>query len=62
MKETKRIEIGRITVTREGVEIDSSVVLCLTESEEELVGKSLEELGFRKLNKEQFIKVLAEDT
>jgi hypothetical protein len=46
-------------VTPDGVEIDSSTVLCLTRMEEELIGSSLEALGYQKLNREQLIKELA---
>lgn len=56
----KQIEVGRITVSREGVEIDSTTVLCLTEQEEALIGSSLEVLGFQKLDREALVKELKE--
>jgi hypothetical protein len=59
VSETKRIVVGRIKVTENGVEIDSSTVLCLTRTEEELIGDSLEALGYQKLDRKQLIKELA---
>lgn len=54
--------VGRITLTQDGVEIEEETVLCLTRTEEALIGHELKALGFQKLNREQLIKELAKSS
>jgi len=62
VNETKQVIIGRVTLTREGVKIEESTVLCLTPEEEALVGSELDALGFQRLNRDALVKELAKHT
>jgi hypothetical protein len=55
----KRIIIAEITLTDNGAIINGSTVLCLTRTEEALIGRELAELGFQRFNREQLVKELA---